>query len=807
LAKNFKLNIKNTQLAQALKLQSGKKKKSVDDSASVNLATKKPKARIVRTSPKSIASKHNIIDEQIQPGSSSDALSAEEKPAIASIEPKESQTLQQEVETQNLSTPEEKTESSKEDKKVVSTTKQKKESKEEKPSSEKSVSSAQSIKEKSTEKPPAKGKAEQGFKNFRDFKATRRKDKEVKRVFDSRDRQGLRDQDSEIWRKKKKFKRQVKEEPIVIRPKNLKIRLPITIKDLAQEMKYKASELISKLFMQGITLTLNDYLEDETTVQLLGQELHCDIVIDTAEEERLRITSQTILDEIQNTDPQYLESRCPVIAFMGHVDHGKTSLIDAIRKTQITSTEAGNITQHIGAFKTGTAAGELTILDTPGHEAFAEMRERGANVTDIVVLVVAGDEGIKAQTLEAMQQVQASALPIVVAINKSDKANFDEQKIYRQLADNNFLPEAWGGTCITVNCSAVSLEGIQDLLDMVLLQAEILELKANPHTRARGTILESQMHKGLGAVATILVQNGTLKMGDAIVLGNYFGRIKTMHDECNRSLAFAGPSTPVKITGISNVAKAGSEFIVVDNEKEARMLAQARALDSRQSAICKKTSLEKLLQKQKAHEQKVFPVILQADVQGSLEALKTALLKIPSSKIRIEIVAEGIGEISESDVELAIASKAVILGFHTRVENHAESMSKQHKVIIRLHDIIYHAIDDIKQLMAEKLDPIPEEIEKGKAVVKAVFKSSQHGVIAGCLVTEGTISRNHMIRVVRDQEQVWQGKISSMKRVQEDVKEAQKGVECGILLDGFSRIQQEDILESFEVIYHKPSIA
>lgn len=621
--------------------------------------------------------------------------------------------------------------------------------------------------------------------------------------FDSRDRQGLRDIDNEAWRKRRAHKprRQIQEE--IIRPKNLTIRLPITIKDLAQEMKLKASQLIAKLFMQGAVLTLNDYLDDETVIQLLGHDFDCEIKIDTTEQERIRITDQTIRKEIELTSADDLVLRSPVIAFMGHVDHGKTSLIDYIRKSNRVAGEAGAITQHIGAFKVKTNAGDVAILDTPGHEAFFEMRSRGANVTDIVVLVVAGDEGIRAQTEEAIKQAREANVPILVAMNKVDKPNFDEQKVYRELADRELLPESWGGTTITVNCSAISGKGITELLEMIALQAEILELRANPKARARGTVLESEMHKGLGAVATVLVQNGTLRKGDAIVFGHYSGRIKTMQDDHGKMIEEAGPSTPVKITGLSELAEAGNEFIVVKNEKEARELASARAEGAERETAAKPKlgSLEKMMAKKESGEKKILPLILRADVQGSLEALKTSLQKIHSDKVRLEIVSADVGEISESDIALAAASKATIVGFHTSIESHADDLIKQKKVPIYTQDVIYHLIDEVKNRMRQLLDKLEKETDTGEAVVKAVFKSSQLGLIAGCQVTDGTIKRQHLVRQIRGKDVIWKGKIASLKRIKEDIKEVQKGFECGILLEGRSDIKEGDILQAYEITY------
>lgn len=622
--------------------------------------------------------------------------------------------------------------------------------------------------------------------------------------FDSRDRQGLRDVDNEAWRKRRAHKpsrRVVQEE--IIRPKNLTVRLPITIKDLAQEMKLKASQLIAKLFMQGVTLTLNDYLDDETVIQLLGHDFDCEIKIDTSEQERIRITDRTIRQEVETSSLDDLVLRPPVVAFMGHVDHGKTSLIDYIRKSNRVAAEAGAITQHIGAFKVATNAGDVAILDTPGHEAFFEMRSRGAHVTDIVILVVAGDEGIRAQTEEAIRQAREAGVPILVALNKCDKANFDAQKVYRELADRELLPESWGGTTITVNCSAVSGQGITELLEMIALQAEILELRANPKMRARGTVLESEMHKGLGAVATVLIQNGTLRKGDAIVFGHYSGRIKTMQDDAGRQLEEAGPSTPVKITGLSELAEAGNEFIVVKNEKEARELAAARAEGAKRETAAKPKlgGLEKIMAKKESGEKKILPLILRADVQGSLEALKTSLQKIHSDKVRLEIVSADVGEISESDIALAAASKATVVGFHTSIESHADDLIKQKKVPVYTQDVIYHIMDEVKDRMRQLLDKIEEEKDIGEAAVKAVFKSSQLGLIAGCQVTNGIVKRQSLVRQIRDGKVIWKGKISSLKRVKEDIKEVQKGFECGILLEGQSDVKEGDLFQAYEITY------
>jgi len=637
-----------------------------------------------------------------------------------------------------------------------------------------------------------------GVREFRDFKTLKKQMK----PFDARDRAGLTEGEEEKWRKKRQPKL-MKQEELVVRPTSLKIRLPISVKDLAVQMKLKASELIAKLLMQGMALTLNDILDDETAVQLLGHEFGCEISIDTTEERRIRITDLSIAKEIAESSADDLVIRPPVVTFMGHVDHGKTSLIDRIRKSSLATQEAGAITQHMGAFKCRTPVGDITILDTPGHEAFSAMRARGAEVTDIVVLVIAWDEGIKDQTLEAMQHAKDAEITIVVAINKCDKAGFNPENVYRQLSEQNLLPEAWGGSVITVNTSAVSGEGIESLLEMLALQAEVLELKANPRSRARGTVLESELQKGLGVVATVLVQNGTLKLGDSLVFEKLWGKVKTMRDEHGQSLTFADPSTPVEITGLSGLPSAGDSFIAVESEKEARIIAEVRATGQRQTQLSqkKRQTIDLLPGSAIQKEKKVLKVMLRGDVQGSVEALKQSILKIESDKAIADVIFTGVGEISQSDIQLAAASKAVIFGFHTKVEAHAEPLVKELGVAIRLFDIIYHAVDEVKAMMKALLDKIEEERETGKAEVKAKFKASQLGVIAGCLVIEGTIHRNNRIRIVRNKEVIWKGSLSSIKRVKEDVKEVKKGLECGIVLSGFSDIVEGDIIEAYEIIY------
>lgn len=786
MAKSLKLKVKNAQLAEAIKLNKAKKEETEEKKTSKKKAPAKPKepaAKKEAVAEKAPALKK--VEKEVTPPPSTTKKAPETKEPAR--EPPRKLVVKRAAPKRVEKEPVPKSK----------TIEPKKEARD-----EKEPKSLGALKKRQKEKPEPEPPEEKGFKaNFgRNPRGVQRKQESR---FDARDRQGLRVGEERVFRRRPRRFRPKRDESEIIRPKELSVRLPISVKDLAHGMKLKASDLISKLFMQGVAITINDYLEDETTVQLLGHEFGCEITIDTSEEERLRITDESIQEEISKTDPKELEGRAPVVAFMGHVDHGKTSLIDAIRKSNIAGGEAGAITQHIGAFKCHREHGDITILDTPGHEAFTLMRQRGTAVTDVIVLVVAGDEGIMPQTDEAINLAKEAGSPMVVAINKCDKEGFDQDKVYRQLADRELLPEAWGGTVITVNCSAQSGEGVSTLLEMLALQSEILELKANPNTRARGSVIESQMHKGFGAVATILVQNGTLKIGDALVFEDLYARVKTMHDEHGKSVSTAGPATPVKITGLSGVPTAGCEFIVVASEKEARKLAEERASGEKHKRLQRgRGELESYMTRhQELEAKKVVPLILRADVQGSVEAIKNSLLAIKSKKVELNFISEGVGEISESDVELAAASNAVILGFHTQVESHAEDLIKRNRVVIKRRDIIYQIIEDVKQIMLDSLDKVRQETEKGTAEVKQVFKSSQLGAIAGCLMTDGTMKRDYYAKIIRDGEVIHEGDITSLKRLKEDVKEVNKGLECGILVGKFNDYQEGDLIKGFEITY------
>lgn len=639
-----------------------------------------------------------------------------------------------------------------------------------------------------------------GKKALSDFKDRARKEEGVK-AFTGRDRYGLNEGGEEDrWRKKRPQKtKKHYDEHTIQRPTHIKVPLPITIKDLAAEMKLKASELVQRLFIHGMTYVVNDVLDNETTVQFIGLEFGCTIDIDSSEQDKLFLTCNTVKEEIEATAPEKLIIRSPIVAFMGHVDHGKTTIIDMLRKSNIAAIEAGAITQHMGAFRCTTAQGNITILDTPGHEAFSAMRARGAEVCDIVVLVVAGDEGIKEQTLEAVEHAKAANIAIVVAINKCDKPNFNAETVYRQLSEINLLPEAWGGSIVTVNTSAKTGEGLSELVEMLALQAEVLELKADPSARARGLVIESKLHKGLGNIATVLVQNGTLRLGESFVLNDCYGKVKTMHDEHNNLMTEASPSTPVLITGLSNMPKAGDPFLVVKNEKTAKEIIEARLAGQQRISLLqkKRPNFDSVLQ-----NKKTLKLILKGDVQGSIEALANSISKIKSEKVNVEILSHGVGEISESDIRLAAASKATIIGFHIGIESHAEPLIKSLGVKTHLFTIIYHAVDAVREMMTALLDPIAEEKDVGSAEIKAIFKSSQLGIIYGCFVNEGVIIRNNKFRIIRNNEVLWKGSLSSLKRAKEDVKEVRKGFECGLILDNYQQALVGDILQCYEIIYH-----
>ncbi|MBU1933218.1 MAG: translation initiation factor IF-2 [Candidatus Omnitrophica bacterium] len=576
--------------------------------------------------------------------------------------------------------------------------------------------------------------------------------------------------------------------------KLLKIDLPITLKDLAVKIQTKPNDLIKKLLYRKILVTINQSLDEEIAGSIAKDFGYKIEQLPTQEEE-------LITEHEKEEDPSKLVSRAPIVTFMGHVDHGKTSLLDMIRKTKVVDKEAGGITQHIGAYEVALPKGKVTFLDTPGHAAFTAMRARGANVTDIVVLVVAADDGVMPQTIEAIDHARAAEVPIVVAVNKIDKKNINIDKLKKQLAELNLMSEDWGGKTITAEVSAKTGEGIDNLLELLLLEAEMLELRANPDQPASGAVVEAELSKGKGAVATVLVSKGTLKIGDVVIIGLNYGRIKAMFDDKGRRVEEAGPSKPVEILGLSGVPLAGEKFYTVSEEKKAREIITTRRLKADKKKLesqTQKISLEDLYNRIKEGEVKELKIILKADVQGSLEAVKDSLEKLSSQDVKLSVIHSQVGNVNESDIMLASASNTIILGFHVNITPGAKALSKQEGVDVRIYNIIYEAVNDVKAAMEGMLEPIIEEEFLGKAEVRQVFKVSKVGVVAGCYVSKGTIPRNATCKLIRENEVVFKGKISSLKHVKDDIKEAKEGYECGISLS-YKDIQKGDLIEAIEI--------
>jgi len=513
--------------------------------------------------------------------------------------------------------------------------------------------------------------------------------------------------------------------------------------------------------------------------------------------------TKTVLDESEE-DLAKLKPRPPVVTMMGHVDHGKTSLLDAIRKTNVADKEAGQITQHIGAYGVEIPGkGYVTFLDTPGHKAFTAMRARGANVTDVVVLVVAADDGVMPQTIEAIDHAKAAGCPIVVAMNKSDLPTADPQRVMGGLQKLGLMPEEWGGKTICVKVSAKTGTGIEELLEMLLLEAEVLELKANPDRRAQGTVVEARLSKGQGSVAAVLVQNGTLRVGDLVVVGQFYGKVRALRNDRGKSVKEAGPSYAVEVLGLSGTPEAGEVFTVVSDEKVARKIAEKRSLELRERAIkgfhSKHLSLEDLYSQMKEGRVKELKLIIKADVQGSAEALTQSLEQISSDMIKIRVIHGGVGGINESDIMLAAASDAIVIGFHVKSDERAQVLMEQEGVDVRYYDIIYEALEDVRKAMEGLLEPTMKEVIEGRTEVRQVFQSSKVGAIGGAIVRKGKLARNHSIRVIRDNIVVFQGKLSSLKRFKDDVREVQEGYDCGVVVEGFGQLREGDILESYRV--------
>ena len=566
--------------------------------------------------------------------------------------------------------------------------------------------------------------------------------------------------------------------------------------DLGKILHRSPAEIIKKLFMLGVMINQNQSL-DKDTIELLAT----DYGIEAKEkvEEDISDIDKMFEEEQNNTD--HLVSRPPVVTVMGHVDHGKTTLLDKLRHSHVTEHEAGGITQEIGAYQVHYKDNLITFLDTPGHAAFTEMRARGANITDITVLVVAADDGVMPQTVEAIHHAQAAKTPIIVAVNKIDKPGANPERVIEELAKYNLIPEDWGGDTIFVNISAKFGKNIDELLDMIQLQAEMMELKANPDQNAAGSVVEARLDQGKGSVATVLVQQGTLHVGDPIVVGNTYGRVRTMTNENGRRIKEATPSTPVEITGLNSVPEAGDRFIVFDDEKTARAAGEKRA-EQAQEEERKRTShvtLDNLFDTMKKGQMKTLPLIIKADVQGSVEALSQSLQKIKVDGVRVDIIHQAVGAINESDVTLAEASNAVIIGFNVRPTSLAKSLADSNKIDIRLHQVIYNAIEEVEDAMKGMLEQVYKEETIGQVEVRQIYKASKVGTIAGGMVTSGKITRDSKVRLVRDGIVVYSGELGSLKRFKDDVKEVKAGFECGLTIQNYNDIKENDVIEAYQM--------
>ena len=582
--------------------------------------------------------------------------------------------------------------------------------------------------------------------------------------------------------------------PVVAPGKEIELELPITVKDLAIKLQEKPSVLIKHLMGVGVMMGLNQVL-DEATLNKLCLKYNFRIK-QALNEEELALQGHKKEDK-----PGELKNRSPIVTFMGHVDHGKTSLLDAIRKTKVTEGEHGGITQHIGAYRVSLPGGEITFLDTPGHEAFTAMRARGARITDIVVLVVAADDGIMPQTQEAIDHARAAGVTIIVAINKIDKAQANIDMVKKQLSEAGLSPEDWGGKTITVPVSAKTGAGVDNLLEMILLQAEIMELKANPDRLATGVVVEASMAKGRGPVATLLVQNGTLYLNQNIIVGNFYGKIRAMLNDRGVGVTAVGPATPVEVLGISGIPQVGEQFFVIADEKQAKSLIQARVEKQKQQQVkeVKRVSLEDLHAQITEGKIKELKLVIKADVQGSLEAIKDTLDKLNVSEIKVNIIHIAAGNINTSDVILAVASDALLLGFNVSADEPAKELISKEGINVKIYSIIYELANDIKAAVEGMLDPKLKKVFLGRAEVRKMFKLTRSGLIAGCFVTKGKINRNCMVTVMRNGEIAFEGKIASLKRFKDDVREVGEGFECGIAIAGFDQLVEGDIIEAYDI--------
>jgi translation initiation factor IF-2 len=626
-------------------------------------------------------------------------------------------------------------------------------------------------------------------------RSVRRRKREIYEKADLYDGRTLRPKGKKAGKKGKEEAKKVKHTEITV-PKAIKRRIKIpeavTVSELARAMGVKAAEVIKRLMAFGVVSNINQPIDFESA-NVVADDFGYELELDTFEEERLIADSED--------RPEDLRDRPPVVTIMGHVDHGKTSLLDYIRKSNIIGSESGGITQHIGAYYVATEGGDIVFLDTPGHEAFTAMRARGAEVTDLIILVVAADDGAMPQTREAINHARAAGIPIVVAVNKIDKPQADPEKVRRELADFELTPEEWGGETLFGNISAKTGEGVVDLLGLVLLQAEMLELKGNPNKPARGAIIEAKLDKSKGPVSTVLIKNGTLRTGDYFVCGEHHGRIRAMTDHRGKRMDSAGPSMPVEIYGISGVPMAGDEFVVVSDEKTGRQISEYRHSRTRQKEVRSRSlvSLDDLYERIKEGEVKELNIVIKADVQGSIEALSDSLTKQSTEEVKVKIIHSATGAITESDVMLASASGAIIIGFNVRANQRVVEIAEKESVDIRYYDVIYNVIKDIRLAMAGLLEPVYTEDVIGHADIKQVFRIPKIGTVAGCQVTDGVVERNANVRLLRDEIVVFDGKISSLKRFKEDAREVASGYECGIGLENFQDIKPGDVVEVYKV--------
>ena len=632
--------------------------------------------------------------------------------------------------------------------------------------------------------------------------AEKHRDEEKRRISQEKDKRNRKDlmyeEEEQLKNKPGRFIKPEKKKEETAEEVIRVIVLPetITIKDLADKMKIQSSAIIKKLFLEGKMVTVNQEISYEEAENIaMEYEILCEkeVKVDVIEE---------MLKEEEEA-PENLKERPPVICVMGHVDHGKTSLLDAIRKTNVTDREAGGITQHIGAYTVSIDGRSITFLDTPGHEAFTAMRMRGANSTDIAILVVAADDGVMPQTVEAINHAKAAGIEIIVAVNKIDKPSANIDRVKQELTEYELIPVDWGGTTEFVPVSAKSGEGIADLLETILLSADILELKSNPDRRARGLVIEAELDKGRGPVATVLVQKGTLHVGDFISAGASHGKVRAMIDDKGRRVKEATPSTPVEILGLSDVPSAGEVFLAHENDKTAKTFAETYMTQNKEKKLEEtksKMSLDDLFSQIQEGNLKELNLIVKADVQGSVEAVKQSLLKLSNEEVVVKCIHGGVGAINESDVMLASASSAIIIGFNVRPDATAKAISEREGVDVRLYKVIYQAIEDIEAAMKGMLDPVFEEKVIGHAEVRQIFKASAVGNIAGSYVLDGVFQRGCKVRITREGEQIFEGNLASLKRFKDDVKEVKAGFECGLVFEGFDKMQELDIVEAYIMV-------